>query len=846
MANGHAVWKGFGYSWIDAAVRAAYTGAFALLCFFAAIWMAQDVFPAWVLSDRAIKWLCGMAFFTAALYEMGISLLPRFRIAAGLLVPAVYARVFYAFGKPRQIDIEDGACALATEFLIQFNKYMRRSYWIWTGKPEMSGLALAFWSAVILAALLILALLTRKRLFLLFLPLTVLLVELSIGHAPGIRGMRLFFIGILFAGAGGLGRQRGIRRTLLRPAVAAHGQQPGRQWYIGWMPVACLAFGAALMLYAGSRALDASKGQIMALAPRVRQIQRDTEQKLSDFVRYQFGRTQKSVSNRAPRYTGKEMMEVTASLMPVSDIFLRGFCGTDYEDGSWVYRPEAFKESCAAQGITQEEAARELMQRQYALFESGQLGTGILASVWNQNGYEADFTIRYTGLKGREAYAPYTINLQNGLEDKRLIGDALLQKANGQESAVFHVWNDSISLKTMIWMQVYSGSGVFGWYDQFAGQAYMDVGQSSWIQQYLQGVEDDLWLLYGLQGDLYASNATDGTDVSERNLERLVTCAYIKDYLKSRLSYSLNLDTLPAGEDPVKYFLMQGQKGYCVHFASAAVLLFRAMGIPARYMSGYVIRPNEFKPDGDVYRASVKDSAAHAWAEVYLEQIGWIPVDVTPGTAAEMGEAGSLGQQGGGQAGADKGQEDSSQPDIEKDSAQAGDEAQAEKEDGDKEKDKDKQKDGVAGKGDRKGFYYTIGKWKMDFTAVSLIFVLGIGAFLGGCFLARVGMRRYHRLPWREIEAGRYQDSVRRVNRRICRLLCMRTHMPMKHMTDAQYGEALIQAYPQIGEDGWGRFMQAVQAAAFSQSGPKEAEARFCYEAYCKIYKKTRNMKGKG
>ena len=59
--------------------------------------------------------------------------------------------------------------------------------------------------------------------------------------------------------------------------------------------------------------------------------------------------------------------------------------------------------------------------------------------------------------------------------------------------------------------------------------------------------------------------------------------------------------------------------------------MFRLLGVPARYVTGYVVTPEEFTEDGDGYTAQVPDTQAHAWVEVYRSGKGWIPVEVTPG-----------------------------------------------------------------------------------------------------------------------------------------------------------------------------------------------------------------------
>ncbi len=73
------------------------------------------------------------------------------------------------------------------------------------------------------------------------------------------------------------------------------------------------------------------------------------------------------------------------------------------------------------------------------------------------------------------------------------------------------------------------------------------------------------------------------------------------------------------------YFLLESREGYCNHFATAFVLLARAEGIPARYVQGYCI------PLGEESTTVVTSSFAHAWPEVYIKNIGWIPFEPTPG-----------------------------------------------------------------------------------------------------------------------------------------------------------------------------------------------------------------------
>lgn len=105
----------------------------------------------------------------------------------------------------------------------------------------------------------------------------------------------------------------------------------------------------------------------------------------------------------------------------------------------------------------------------------------------------------------------------------------------------------------------------------------------------------------------------------------------IKSFLSSHAVYSLELSSVPQGENLLEHFLYEEKKGFCVHFATAGTLLFRMYGIPARYVSGYIIAPDSLQEDAKgSYFCDVPDSSAHAWTEVYIGKGGWVPVEMTP------------------------------------------------------------------------------------------------------------------------------------------------------------------------------------------------------------------------
>ncbi|MCG5509975.1 transglutaminase TgpA family protein [Ectothiorhodospira lacustris] len=88
--------------------------------------------------------------------------------------------------------------------------------------------------------------------------------------------------------------------------------------------------------------------------------------------------------------------------------------------------------------------------------------------------------------------------------------------------------------------------------------------------------------------------------------------------------------------DPVDQFLFEARAGFCEHYASAFVVLMRAAGIPARVVTGY--QGGEYNRLGNYLL--VRQSDAHAWAEVWLQGRGWVRVDPTAAVSPERIESG--------------------------------------------------------------------------------------------------------------------------------------------------------------------------------------------------------------
>lgn len=136
----------------------------------------------------------------------------------------------------------------------------------------------------------------------------------------------------------------------------------------------------------------------------------------------------------------------------------------------------------------------------------------------------------------------------------------------------------------------------------------------------------------------------------------------LEDFFADNYAYTLRPGYYFGGMDYISYFLAKNKKGYCTHFASAGTMMLRNVGIPARYVEGYVFSYGNLVAEGELVEGAayeeyydgysplgetalmeleIPDAQAHAWIEAYVEGQGWVVVDVTP-AATEEEAAGSF------------------------------------------------------------------------------------------------------------------------------------------------------------------------------------------------------------
>lgn len=112
--------------------------------------------------------------------------------------------------------------------------------------------------------------------------------------------------------------------------------------------------------------------------------------------------------------------------------------------------------------------------------------------------------------------------------------------------------------------------------------------------------------------------------------------AAVERYFLDNYQYQIGID-IPPQADPLTWFLLERPPAHCEYFASGAAVLLRAVGVPCRYVTGFVVA--ERNGYGGYWVAKNRD--AHAWVEAYDRHLGWVLVEATPASGVPQAASAS-------------------------------------------------------------------------------------------------------------------------------------------------------------------------------------------------------------
>jgi hypothetical protein len=336
---------------------------------------------------------------------------------------------------------------------------------------------------------------------------------------------------------------------------------------------------------------------------------------------------------------GPARLEV--SLSKPDSFWLRGFIGDRYDGQGWSPLPA---------GELYESA--ELFSR---LHRSGFYGQTQLASAAAvvQEEEELHVTISNVGESSAYVFAPYELSgADGGLLRADGIGDERLRAKGlrGERSYHYATFGNLVKYYPQIASRIAEEGPLPGESGKNALSS-TDGRQSYLIDEshYRRFVYDSYTDLPEhtrafLAERLGSYDAASGERPSYASLKQRILSflsdsgvAYSDELLRTSDSDGEDSSSSALKGDFLQTFLEKDKKGYDVHYATVAALIFRYYGVPARYVEGYLITPEDVRDAA----ANVRDAAAdviftlddthaHAWSEFYLDGVGWVPFEASP------------------------------------------------------------------------------------------------------------------------------------------------------------------------------------------------------------------------
>ncbi len=798
-----------------------YAASLGLLLLFAASEMAENCFgPLSQTGQPGFLWPAALAMPTAvawneALYAAGKPMLRRMGSLTLLLAFLLGCGYFY---RDWTGELAGGFWGLGQRYLDQWNRYFGTSFQIGEALQGTAAWQQEAWRlllAVVAVLLQTLSALWRKRSVMLLLPAAVLAAEMTVGLTPEWPGLAcLFAAGLL-----------GLHLDCHREFRAA--------------PALALAGLLAVLLPLTARVFSGPASWVCLSHDRLQAFQNQVETELMEFdwrsllIWTDEGR----LDNHRPEYTRQEMLTVTVSGLPRENLYLRRYYGVEYQNGSWRTGEKEFERACRRQGVGSREAA---------LLLSG------LESPEQGSGDRVEYLLQYTGLRDSAACLPYGADLETVGGRYQTRGDYLVEKDRGLESLFFEGYAPGRAALGDRGVGSLDARRFYAWYQTYVSEQYLGVpGDMPELTRMVNRIEESAACRTGQE-------ALEQGDAAERNQARLLLGNLVAGELQSRARYNIDPGSLPRGMDPVEFFLGENRQGYCMHFATAGALLLRSLGVPARLVSGYVVQPRQFQQTHEGYRASVKDDAAHAWVEIWLEGAGWMPVEMTPGYGGT-----SLALSGQEQWDLLNTPEDETQaaPEEREQFPLENEEQQAENTpappasfqnpspaDGSGEKDRgtspglpaagpavmggsaaQEEGWGFAGEGGWAVFGQN-GRLRVSHVVLALF---GFGAGAGLAWLTAAGLRRHRGVWWErlraDIENGSARKAVRAVNRRLYKRLKAKRAGLLTLRSDQEYLTALERQFPGISREDWENYLEVVRKAVYSREEISPGQARECY-----------------
>ena len=302
---------------------------------------------------------------------------------------------------------------------------------------------------------------------------------------------------------------------------------------------------------------------------------------------------------------GLEDLLVTTDEKPTETVYLRGFIGAEYDGHSWQPADAEQFDNAAASWKTDGDSRLAIANLPF------------LRAAYD-GAAPQQMTVQRLHAGDAYTFAPYNAYFNDYY---RLDGDGATAGQTAQDDTFYYFPRGEA--KTLLTARADADPSVLdrleSAYAAYAESRYLatpDGADYGTLQEFCDAAEKE----HKLTGDADAIRT------------------FVRSYLNEHCTYTSDPPQPADGADPVLYFLNESRAGSSTQFASAAVVLCRMLGLPARYVVGYAAPQSLFAESDGGWQAVLQDDNAHAWAEVYLAGQGWIPLETTPGMVSELTE----------------------------------------------------------------------------------------------------------------------------------------------------------------------------------------------------------------
>lgn len=304
-------------------------------------------------------------------------------------------------------------------------------------------------------------------------------------------------------------------------------------------------------------------------------------------------------------------LEVVMS-MPTS-LYLRGFVGSTYTSKRWeTLTPEVYYENKGLFYWLEENDFSPLTQ----LSTIHGLTNGkddLLNEVMINNVHE----------NSKYMYTPYELhsihNLTN-ISELHLESNVISTKFLGER---FYKYKTDINLTTKypsLANELYKRKDDANLKSYFKNESYYN----EFVYEHYTDLPSDIETMIGR----HFGNVKEIDEIQHVPYEWAIE--KVKSYLEENIQYSREVETFDNDIDFLIQLIENKRKGFATHFATAGTMMFRYLGIPARYVEGYIVTPETVKNKAPLEKMTITGTLAHAWTEIYIDNVGWIPIEVTP------------------------------------------------------------------------------------------------------------------------------------------------------------------------------------------------------------------------